>query len=243
MNVGNFMARHKEKKTKEELNEFIEASYCLESQYMDAVRSGNYTKAAKIKKQLTENAITMRNDEDSLELKRMGYAVNRAMTRIAAYEAGVPATIIHEITTRESATILYATKESQMEKASLKMLKEFCEIIHSVKNSSYSAMVQSVMYSITQNFAGDISVNQISQELGVSESYMISQFKKETGTTPAVYLRNVRLKNATNLLISTDEEIQTICGQVGIQDANYFVKLFKAEYGLTPKAYRKKYRI
>lgn len=237
------MARVKENKTAKELNDFIEVSYCMESQYMDAVRSGNYTKAAKLKKQLTENAISMRDYEENLELKRMGYAVNRAMTRIAAYEAGVPAPIIHEITTKESSAIYYAKNESQMEKASLQMLKEFCEIIQSIKNSSYSAMVQSVMYSINQKYAESISVNQIAEELDISESYMISQFKKETGTTPAIYLRDLRLKNAATLLISSDEEIQKISGKVGIQDANYFVKLFKAKYGITPKAYRKQYKI
>jgi AraC-like DNA-binding protein len=89
----------------------------------------------------------------------------------------------------------------------------------------------------------NISVKDIADEIGVSESYMISQFKKETGTTPAIYLRDIRLKNAANLLISTEDEIQKICGQVGIQDANYFVKLFKNSYGITPKSYRRQHKI
>ncbi|MBQ1458450.1 MAG: AraC family transcriptional regulator, partial [Butyrivibrio sp.] len=76
-----------------------------------------------------------------------------------------------------------------------------------------------------------------------TESYMIAQFKEETGITPAVYLRKVRLKKAAGLLISTSDEIQKISGSVGIPDANYFVKLFKAEFQMTPGAYRKSYKI
>ena len=89
----------------------------------------------------------------------------------------------------------------------------------------------------------DVSIREIAEELNITESYMISQFKKETGMTPAIYLRQVRLKQAAHLLISTNDEIQKISGSVGIPDANYFVKLFKAEFEMTPGAYRKRYKI
>ena len=89
----------------------------------------------------------------------------------------------------------------------------------------------------------DLSIKEIAKELNITESYMIAQFKKEMGLTPAVYLRQVRLKQAANLLISTNDEIQKISGSVGIPDANYFVKLFKAEFQMTPGAYRKSYKI
>ena len=155
----------------------------------------------------------------------------------------MPAPIIHAITTRESSAIYHATKTTEMENASINMLKEFCEIIQSIKNSKYSALVQSVLYSISKNYADGISVNTIARELGVSESYMIARFKQETKTTPAACMKRVRLKNAANLLISTNDEIQKISGSVGIPDANYFVKIFKAEFGMTPGAYRKLYKI
>ena len=104
-------------------------------------------------------------------------------------------------------------------------------------------MIQSVVYFINQNYAEDITIHKIAEEIGISESHMIAQFKKETGTTPAIYLRDTRLNAAENLLISTDEEIQGISGRVGIPDANYFIKLFKERYDMTPKAYRKMHKI
>ena len=46
-----------------------------------------------------------------------------------------------------------------------------------------------------------------------------------------------------DIVFVTNDEIQKISGSVGISDANYFVKIFKAEFGMTPGAYRKLYKI
>lgn len=221
----------------------IETHYKIEREYMESIKKGNIREAIHLKKLLSQNAAGVWERRITNEDHRLGYAINRAMTRIAAYQVGVPAPLIHKITTKEAKSISAASSHKQMEKACEAMIKEFCAIIQNLKNEKYSAMVQSIMYSINNSYQEELSIKGMAEELDISESYMINQFKKETGVTPATYLRNVRLKEAASLLISTNEEIQKICGLVGIQDANYFVKLFKAEYQMTPGAYRKRYKI
>ena len=224
-------------------NANLETHYMTERQYMDAIKRGNTQEVLHYRKLLSENASGMWTKKFNMEDQRLGLAVNRAMSRIAAYEAGVPAPIIHKITTKESKAIAAAQSEKQMIDACETMLKEFCEMVRSIKNEKYSAMTQSIMYSINQNYMNELTIKDIAKELSITESYMIAQFKEETGITPAVYLRKVRLKKAAGLLISTSDEIQKISGSVGIPDANYFVKLFKAEFQMTPGAYRKSYKI
>lgn len=224
-------------------NANIETHYMTERQYMDAIKRGNTQEVLHYRKLLSENASGMWSKKFNMEDVRLGLAVNRAMSRIAAYEAGVPAPIIHKITTKESASIAAAQSQKQMIDACETMLKEFCDIVRSIKNEKYSAMTQSIMYSINQHYMNELTIKDIARELSITESYMIAQFKEETGMTPAVYLRKVRLEKAAGLLISTNDEIQKISGSVGIPDANYFVKLFKAEFQMTPGAYRKSYKI
>ena len=221
----------------------IEAHYITEREYMDAIKRGNTRETLHYRKLLSENAAGLWTRNFTIQDMKFGLAVNRAMSRIAAYEAGVPAPIIHKITTKESAAIAAAQNAKQMDEACENMLKEFCEIIRIIKNKKYSAMTQSIIYSINQNYMNDITVKEIAEELNITESYMISRFKEETGNTPAMYLRQVRIKEAAHLLISTNDEIQKISGTVGIPDANYFVKLFKAEFQMTPGAYRKLHKI
>ena len=224
-------------------NANIETHYMAERKYMDAIKRGNTQEVLHYRKLLSENASGMWSKKFNMEDVRLGLAVNRAMSRIAAYEAGVPAPIIHKITTKESASIAAAQSQKQMIDACETMLKEFCDIVRSIKNDKYSAMTQSIMYSINQHYMNELTIKDIARELSITESYMIAQFKEETGMTPAVYLRKVRLEKAAGLLISTNDEIQKISGSVGIPDANYFVKLFKAEFQMTPGAYRKSYKI
>ena len=51
------------------------------------------------------------------------------------------------------------------------------------------------------------------------------------------------MENASSLLLSTEYSIQEISVMVGIMDANYFVKLFKKEYGETPSEFRKYHKL
>ena len=84
---------------------------------------------------------------------------------------------------------------------------------------------------------------QLANELQVSESYMIKQFRGETGQTPAACLRDIRLKHAASMLLTTTDSIQQISAAVGITDTNYFTKLFRKKYGLTPREYRRQPRM
>ncbi len=79
--------------------------------------------------------------------------------------------------------------------------------------------------------------------MNVSINRLISDFRTETGKTPGSYIQHVRLSQASRLLSNTDLTIQNISTMAGIPDANYFIKLFKREYSMTPNQYRKFYRL
>jgi YesN/AraC family two-component response regulator len=64
-------------------------------------------------------------------------------------------------------------------------------------------------------------------------------FKKETGWTMTEYIALMRCKKAARLLKKTDLPVQEISSYVGYSDNNYFVKVFKKIYDLTPSEYRK----
>ena len=52
------------------------------------------------------------------------------------------------------------------------------------------------------------------------------------------YIREQRLQLAAQKLSQTASPIAQIAAETGIQDANYFVRTFKARFGLTPLKYR-----
>lgn len=49
------------------------------------------------------------------------------------------------------------------------------------------------------------------------------------------------METAKHLLISVNEPVYNICAMIGIDDYNYFTKVFKRYTGITPKSYQKTY--
>jgi AraC-like DNA-binding protein len=67
------------------------------------------------------------------------------------------------------------------------------------------------------------------------------QVKTLTGETPADYIRRARMRRAAELLANTNEEkltVSEVSYRVGIDDPHYFIKLFRKQYGITPKKYQ-----
>ena len=78
----------------------------------------------------------------------------------------------------------------------------------------------------------------IAERFGVSASTLARRFRSETGTTVAGYVAARRAERAARLLTTTSQSVRDIALFVGYDDANYFVKVFRAAYGMTPTAYR-----
>ena len=63
-------------------------------------------------------------------------------------------------------------------------------------------------------------------------------FKECTGLSPKAYLTKVKIDNACNLLERTNLNISEVAKVVGIDDVNYFSRLFKQHTGHSPKFYK-----
>ena len=81
-------------------------------------------------------------------------------------------------------------------------------------------------------------VAELANLVNLSGSRLRHLFKQETGTTPAQYLKAVRLRKAGVLLRTTFMSVKEIAMTVGLTTASYFVREFRKSYGMTPTAYR-----
>ena len=85
----------------------------------------------------------------------------------------------------------------------------------------------------------DLSLKSIAAQLNVTPGYLSALFKKECGCTLTEYVNDRRLDYALHLLTNSNRQIQTVAFESGIQDVNYFIRLFKRRTGMTPTQYRK----
>ncbi|WP_281886374.1 response regulator [Paenibacillus sp. YYML68] len=87
-------------------------------------------------------------------------------------------------------------------------------------------------------FHYDLSMEEVSEFVGLSCSHFCVLFKKETGLTFLEYLTKLRVERACSILKNTQVKVYQIAPLVGYQDAKYFTQVFKKLVGKTPSEYR-----
>lgn len=85
----------------------------------------------------------------------------------------------------------------------------------------------------------DICIADLARVYHYHPSYLTELFRRHTGMTPAVYIRQLRLTTAQQLLLNTDAKIEDIAHQSGFSDPKYFMKVFRRIVGVTPGEYRR----
>lgn len=92
---------------------------------------------------------------------------------------------------------------------------------------------------INQNICKDLRVDSFCTLLHTSRVELYSLFGQLFNSTVAEYVKTYKLNYAANLLRTTKNTIQKISYLSGFNDYNYFSKLFKKHYKITPKSYKK----
>ncbi|REE87365.1 helix-turn-helix protein [Paenibacillus taihuensis] len=90
-----------------------------------------------------------------------------------------------------------------------------------------------------QHYQHDITLDILSDKLGISASYLSTYFKTKTGMNFIDYINNYRIELAKSLLKADDMRIQDVALQVGYQNINSFNRMFKKISGVTPSEFRK----
>ena len=90
---------------------------------------------------------------------------------------------------------------------------------------------------LEDNYADDISLEELSRQLGISQSYLSRSFKKETGESLIDYLTKYRINRATELLTG-GMRAADVAAAVGLPDPKYFSRVFKKVKGISPSDYR-----
>jgi len=102
---------------------------------------------------------------------------------------------------------------------------------------SSGAIARSAVCYIQNHYTQKISLNSLANRLGVTPFYLSRLIKQDTGENFTDILNKARLERARELLL-TDMSIKEITYSLGFNSQNYFSKLFKKYYALSPSEYR-----
>jgi transcriptional regulator GlxA family with amidase domain len=95
---------------------------------------------------------------------------------------------------------------------------------------------------IAEDPAGDHRLASLSVRAGFSERHLTRVFARELGTTPARYVEQVRIEAARALLETSDVPLDVIARRSGLSSAETLRRRFSTAVGMTPHAYRQRFR-
>ena len=92
---------------------------------------------------------------------------------------------------------------------------------------------------IAAHYRENITLQQIAEREYLSVPYASRFFTRMMGMGFSAYLNHVRLTQAVSDLLATDDTIVHIAGNNGFANTQAFVQLFKKQYDMLPRQYRK----
>lgn len=112
----------------------------------------------------------------------------------------------------------------------------------SIENNTFrennSSLFPIISY-IKANIHSAINLKNLSDVANMSTTAFHRFFKKELGITPIEFIAQEKIKMAKTLLSEPNIHINEVSYELGYEDSNYFIRLFKKHEGITPKQYQK----
>lgn len=104
------------------------------------------------------------------------------------------------------------------------------------------ARIQLVVDYLVTHPTEQYTTKKMSELSGLSESRFRTLFYKQTGKNPLEYLNEIRVVSAARKLLISGDNISDIAYSLGFHDVNYFIRVFKKYFCMTPKQYRDRAR-
>jgi AraC-like DNA-binding protein len=104
--------------------------------------------------------------------------------------------------------------------------------------SGAEVLVRQAEHLITERFSQQLTIKDLALELGISPSYLRSQFVRLRGRSPQSYLQSIRLQQALSMLNHSNSNLTTIATHCGYDSASHLSRTIKRATGKSPGAMR-----
>ena len=218
----------------------MERRYAYENEMMETVAKGLTHRAKMMMSNVSLTMFEQRMADPVRNMKNYIIICN-TLLRKAAQQGGVHPFHLDRISSAFAARIELIHNMDEGRELMGEMMLSYCRLVRQHALRNYSPPVQKAVTYIEAEPAADLHLQHLARTLNVSAGYLSTLFHKETGKTVTEYVTDVRMDTAANLLRHTQLQVQTVAQHCGIGDVNYFSKVFKRHFGLTPRQFREEH--
>ena len=123
--------------------------------------------------------------------------------------------------------------------ALLELIYNISDAINSsTEQKTTSDIILPILAYINANYNKQISLDELANKSGYSKSRFSHIFSETVGSSPIKYQNDIRLKNACEMLTSSNLSIAEISRICGFSDPLYFSRIFKRKHNTSPTHYR-----
>lgn len=212
--------------------------YEQENEYLRLIQTGQPLAALEAYAQLGKMGEKHNFNAENPRTMMANATIVRTLTRKAAEQGGVHPTVIDSIAAVYAQKMYSAVNAKEIYALIPKMIMEFGEAVRTAQQEHYSPSVNKVASYITLHLSQEMTQELLAGLVHVAPAHLSRQFKAETGHTISQYIAQKRCQKAAELLRGTHLPVSDISTHVGYMDSNYFVKVFKKFYHMTPSGYR-----
>ena len=217
---------------------FIETLYHDEDIFLNAIKAGDSRRALQCTTKFRQYRPPQRASEKIRDAKSHLLALN-TLVRKAVQESSVHPMHIHTVSTDFARQIEATEREPELGPITETMIRRYCSLVQEYSLAKYSEVVRNIINTVEFNLKEPLSLSILSKQFNIDPSNLSHHFARETGMTLTDFINRKRLKHACHLLSSSAMYIADIAEDCGYQDINYFTRLFKRQFGLSPRDYRK----
>ena len=106
-------------------------------------------------------------------------------------------------------------------------------------NDSFGRDIEAVIRYISENYAKPITLEEAAESINLAPTYFSRKFKSVTGSNFRDFVINIRIRQASQMLLTTDDSVTEIAQKCGFNSANYFKDCFRRTVGLSPTQFKK----
>lgn len=213
--------------------------YHAENEFMRKIQKGNPQAALEAYAMLIPMSAGLSLPYSDTKSFITSISIVRTLARKAAEGAGVHPAVVDAISQNYARKAYAARSQKEVNLLQTQMIQEFSEAVQTVLQEQYSPVVHKAVNYINLHLSSPLPLEEIAKAANITPNYLSHAFKRETGSSVLKYITEKRCKKAALLLRTSTLTVQDISLHVGYPDNNYFVKVFKSQYHMSPTAYRK----
>ena len=206
----------------------------LEKEFIKGIKTGNIKYAKNILLKIIAEISDLSYTNAILSLIRLTYTYYKAVEEINISSIN-PVSI-------DIRTIIESINENGTMKDFERNLICAIESVNSQtkekENMKYEILIHAIKEIIHSNYYDpSICSAQIASMLKISTFHLRKTFRQYTNMSVSEYLNNIRMEKAIELFTDTSLSVGKVIKKIGIENESYFYKLFKKQFGTTPKQY------